>query len=84
MHISNVVHIWSKKTKNTNVFLLFQKNPFADILLIKKIYYNFQVLKWMRLFLRNDRRSITGKNGPLKVLLSQLQFAISPEVMLVI
>ena len=38
----------------------------------------------MRLFLRNDRRSITGKNGPLKVLLSQLQFAISPEVMLVI
>jgi transcriptional regulator CtsR len=23
MHISSVVHIWSKKTKNTNVFLLF-------------------------------------------------------------
>jgi hypothetical protein len=28
-----------------------------------------------------DRPSITGKNGQLKVLLSQSQSAISPEVM---
>jgi hypothetical protein len=36
----------------------------------------------MRLFLRNGPRK--GNNGPLKVLLSQSQSAISPEVMLAI
>jgi hypothetical protein len=34
MHISRVVHIWTKKTKNSNVFLPFHLKPFADILLI--------------------------------------------------
>jgi hypothetical protein len=32
--ISSVVHIWSKKTKITNVFLPFHLKPFADIFLI--------------------------------------------------
>jgi hypothetical protein len=38
----------------------------------------------MRLFLRNGRRSIRENNGRLKVLLTQSQLAISPEVRLAI
>jgi hypothetical protein len=39
----------------------------------------------MRLFLRNGPTGpLQENNGPLKVLLSQSQFAISPEVMLAI
>jgi hypothetical protein len=41
MHISSVVHIWSKKTENTNVFLPFHLKPFADI--NNKLNYNFQI-----------------------------------------
>jgi hypothetical protein len=47
MHISSVVHIWSKKTKNTNDQCIpsFPLKPFADILLITKqiIIFKFSI-----------------------------------------
>jgi hypothetical protein len=75
MHISNVVHIWSKKTKNTNVFL--PAFPLKTIRSQLVLLFCFKMYAF-------DRRYITGNNEPLKVLLSQSQSAISPEVMLAI
>jgi hypothetical protein len=43
MHISSVVHIWSKKTKNTSVFLLFHLKHIRRYLINNKVNYNFQI-----------------------------------------
>jgi hypothetical protein len=45
MHISSVVHIWSKKTKNSNAFIPFHLKPFPDILLITNeiIIFKFSI-----------------------------------------
>jgi hypothetical protein len=60
MHISSVVHIWSKKTKNILMYSFFSTKTFADILLITNwiIILKFQLfllfcLKMHALFLRN-------------------------------
>jgi hypothetical protein len=48
MYISSVVHIWSKKTKITNVFLPFHWKPFEIYILLIRFYVM-------------DQRFITGK-----------------------
>ena len=64
---SSVVHIWSKKTQITNVFLPFHSQNHSQIYLIdSKLNYNFQLVL---LFCFGEN------NGPLKMLLGQSRTA---------
>jgi hypothetical protein len=51
MHISSVVHIWSKKTKKYQCFPSFPLKTIRRYLINNKLNYNFQIFKkCMRLF----------------------------------
>ena len=81
-----------KENKKYRCIPSFPLKKIRRYLINNELNYNFQifnyfccfVLKCMRLFLRNGPPAITENNGPLKVLLTQSQSAISPEVMLAI